>query len=71
MSTNNKRIILTQECLQIILNCNTNIGWKKIADHQFRLEILKSAINAHNKTKEEEREGKKLYRKRRAEMKEE
>ena len=33
-------------------------------DHQFRLEILKSAINAHNKMKEEEREGKKIYRKR-------
>ena len=33
-------------------------------DHQFYLEILKSAINAHNKMKEEEREGKKIYRKR-------
>ena len=79
MSINNKRIILTQECLRIIVNCNTNIGWKKITehltffmssmkasgyDHQFRLEILKSAINAHNKMKEEEREGKKIYRKR-------
>ena len=33
VSINNKRIILTQECLRIILNCNTNIGWKMIAEH--------------------------------------
>ena len=33
MSISNKRIILTQECLRIILNCNTHIGWKKIAEH--------------------------------------
>ena len=79
MSISNKRTILTQECLRIILNCNTNVGWEKIAehltffmarmqasgyDHQFRLEILKSAMNAHTKMKEEEKEGKKIYRKR-------
>lgn len=34
-------------------------------DHHFRLEILKSAINAYNKMKEEEEEnGKKIYRRR-------
>ena len=34
-------------------------------DHHFRLEILKSAINAYNKMKEEEKEnGKKIYRRR-------
>ena len=70
MSISNKRIILTQECLRIILNCNTHIGWKKLAehltffmsrmqasgyDHQFRLEILKSAMNAHDKIRLRER----------------
>ena len=79
MSISNKRIILTQECLRIILNCNTHIGWKKIAehltffmsrmqasgyDHQFRLEILKSAINAHDKITREECEWKKIYKRR-------
>ena len=58
---------------------NTHIGWKKIAEHltffmsrmqasgydrQFRLEILKSAINAHDKITREECEGKKIYRRR-------
>ena len=79
MSINSKRTILTQECLRILLNCNEHIGWDKIAehltffmsrmqvsgyDHKFRLEILKSALNAHNKIKEADKEGKKMYRKR-------
>ena len=35
-----------------------------IANTFMTIEILKSAINAHNKMKGEEREGKKIYRKR-------
>ena len=79
MSINSKRTILTQECLRILLNCNDKIGWNKIADHltffmlrmqasgydhEFRLEILKSALNAHGKIKETEKDGGKMYRKR-------
>ena len=79
MPINNKRMILTQQCLRILLNCHADIGSEKIAEHltffmlrmqasgydqQFRFEILKSAMNAHNKMKEKEKEGEKVHKKR-------
>ena len=69
MSWGSKRTILTQECLRIILNCSQDLQWKQIAEHlsiftqrmqlsgydkQFRYEIVKSAINAFMKMKENE-----------------
>ena len=67
MSLSSMRTILRQQCLRIMLNCNTHIGWEKISehlsfytarmqvsgyDHSLRLEIVKSAIGAYNKMKE-------------------
>ena len=73
-----KRTILTQECLRIILSCSQKLEWNQIAAHismftrrmqlsgyskRFRYEIVKSAIHASNKLKEDEREGKRpIYR---------
>ena len=69
ISLNSKRKILTQECLRIILNTSSELGWVVIAekltffmsrmqfagyDHQFRLEVLKSAIEAHRRMVEKE-----------------
>ena len=80
MSLSSKRTILTQQCLRIMLNCNTHIGWEKISehlsfytarmlasgyDHSLRLEIVSSAIGAYNKMKEADgKEEMLLYRKR-------
>ena len=80
MSLSSKRIILTQQCLKIMLNCNTHIGWKKISehlsfymarmqasgyDHSLRLEIVRSAIGAYDKMIEaDEKQERPLYRKR-------
>ena len=67
MSLSSKRTILMQQCLRIMLNCNTHIGWEKIYDHlsfytarmqvsgydhSLRLEKVKSALGAYNKMKE-------------------
>ena len=66
MSINNKRTILTQQCLRIILNCseeleeetkNKHMGFFMARmqasgyDHQFRLEVLKSAKHAFKNMK--------------------
>jgi len=80
ISINSKRSILTQQCLKIILNCNVNIGWGRISthlsffmlrmqisgyDHRFRLEVLKSAINAYEKLMQKnESNASKIYRRR-------
>ena len=67
MSLSSKRTILTQQCLRIMLNFNTHIGWETMSEHlsfytarmqvsgyghSLRLEIVKSAIGAYNKMKE-------------------
>ena len=67
LSLSSKRTILTQECLRIMMNCSTNIGWEVITEHlsffmarmqaaqydqSFRLQVLKSALNAYKKKKE-------------------
>ena len=68
----NKRMILTQECLRILMNCHDLIGWAKISEHltyfmarmqaagydkSFRFQVLKSAIHAYDSKQEEERRG--------------
>ena len=79
MSLSSKRTILTQQCLRIMLNCNTRIGWEKISeylsfymarmqvsgyDHSLRLEIVKPAIGVYNKMKEaDEKQERPLHRK--------
>ena len=77
MSIQSKRTILTQQCLRIMLNCNEkledNIKEKHLTyfmarmqasgyDHEFRLEVLKSAMKAYSKLKERENEGGLLHR---------
>ena len=79
MSINSKRTILTQQCLRIILNCseeledetkNQHLGFFMARlqasgyDHEFRLEVLKSAKHAFQKLKERERTGGQIHRER-------
>ena len=80
LSLSNKRKILTQQCLKIILNCSKDLQWSTIASHvtefvkrmqfsgyhqRFRYEIVKSALNAYQKIKTEVNEGiRPMYRKR-------
>ena len=77
MSIKSKRTILTQQCLRIMLNCSEELeitirnghltyfmarmqasGY----DHEFRLEVLKSAKKAYEKLKERENQGGMLHR---------
>ena len=79
ISINNKRTILTQQCLQVLLNCSEHLEEERRNehlsffmarmqssgyDHEFRLEVLKSALNAFEKKKEAEKDGKKMHRER-------
>ena len=78
LAMNSKRTILTQECLRVIMNCHELVGWEKVTEHldffmarmqasgydkEFRFQVLKSAIDAFESKKEEERSGRTpLYR---------
>ena len=78
MAWSAKRTILTQEALRIMLNCSRDLPWKIFAEHlthysarmqysgykqSFRVQVIKSAINAYEVLREEERNGKRpLYR---------
>ena len=69
MSIQSKRTILTQQCLRVMLNCSEHVD-ERIRndhlsyfmarmqssgyDHEFRLEVLKSAKRAYSKMKEKE-----------------
>ena len=80
ISIKTKRTILTQMCLQVMLNCsqylpeaikNEHLSFfiarmqASGYDHEFRLEVLKSAKAAYEKIKQERRnEGTKMYRER-------
>ena len=80
LSLNNKRTILTQECLRVMKNCHELIGTEETARHlsyfmarmqavgydqSFRLQVLKSAFKAYESKKtEEQRGGTPFYRKR-------
>ena len=80
LSFNSKRTILTQQCLQVLLNCSEHLDEERRNehisffmarmqssgyDHRFRLEILKSALNAFKQKKDEDKSGrKKMYRER-------
>ena len=72
LAMSSKRTILTQECLRVILNCHELVGWEKVTEHlnffmarmqaggydkEFRFQVLKSAIDAFESKKEEERDG--------------
>ena len=80
LSINSKRTILTQQCLQVLLNCSEHLDEERRNehlsffmarmqssgyDHRFRLEVLKSALNAFEQKKDEDKSGrKKMYRER-------
>ena len=79
ISMNSKRTILTQQCLRVILNCSKHLEEQTKNDHlsffmarmqasgydhAFRLEVLKSAKNAHDEMKRMETEGKPIHRER-------
>ena len=68
----NKRTILTQEVLRIILHCSNYIPWTNVCNHinkfmmkmqhsgykkEMRFHVVKSAINAYIKIREKERLG--------------
>ena len=72
LAMSSKRTILTQESLRVILNCHKLVGWEKVTEHlnffmarmqaggydkEFRFQVLKSAIDAFESKKEEERDG--------------
>ena len=79
ISIHSKRTILTQQCLRVLLNCSESLEETRRNehlsfymarlqssgyDHAFRLDILKSALNAYEKKKEAEKEGEKMHRER-------
>ena len=80
LSMSNKRTILTQECLRIMLNCSIHLDEQVAAGHlssymarmeaagydkAFRFQVLRSALNAFGKKLEAENTGiEPLYRKR-------
>ena len=70
LAIQSKRTILTQECLRVLKNCHEGVGWERISSHlsffmarmqasgydkEFRLQVLKSALNAFEEKKEESR----------------
>ena len=73
-----KRTVLTQEVLRVLLNCSRDLPWIITAghvstmmariqfsgyDHQFRYEVLNSALKAYDKLREAEVKGERpLYR---------
>ena len=79
ISMNRKRTILTQQCLRVLLNCSKYLEEESRKehlsffmarmqasgyDHAFRLEVLKSALNANDEMKNMEDEGKQMHRER-------
>ena len=79
ISINSKRTILTQQCLRVMLNCSKDLEEERRKehlsffmarmqssgyDHGFRLEILKSALKAYETMKNNESEGRMMYRER-------
>ena len=78
MAWSTKRTVLTQDALRIILNCSRELQWEIVAahlsyysarmqysgyGHQFRLEVIQSALKAYENLREDERQGKRpLYR---------
>ena len=75
---NQKRTVLTQEGIRRLKNCKIELNWEQKAKHlselmqkmknsgydeEFRLEILKSSINGHEKIMEDHKNGSKpMYR---------
>ena len=72
LAMSSKRTILTQECLRVIMNCHELVGWERVTEHlnffmarmqaggydkEFRYQVLKSALDAFEFKKEEERNG--------------
>ena len=79
MSIQSKRTILTQQCLRVMLNCSEHIDEETKNghlsyfmarmqssgyDHEFRLEVLKSAKIAYSRMKEKESQGEPMHRSR-------
>ena len=67
LPTSNKRTILTQEVLRIVLHCSNYIPWESVRNHinnfmmkmqysgynkAFRYHVVKSALNAYQKIRE-------------------
>ena len=83
MAWKQKRTILTQQCLKIMLNCSPDLPWQQTAQHiehfchrmqssgydrRMKYEVVKSAINAYRLMKKDDEEGlKPMYRGRRHE----
>lgn len=79
LSLEKKRVILTQQCLKIILNCSKDLPWDVAKQHmtefvkrmqfsgynkRFRFEIVNSAFNAYHAIEVQVRAGKRpMYRK--------
>ena len=79
MSTKQKRTILTQEMLRILLRCSPLLPWKNTVQHinkfmlrmqysghkrRFRTQIIKSAMNAYNQIKDKDKARERpMYRK--------
>ena len=78
MSWRVKRTVLTQEALRIMLNCSRDLPWQITSNHlskfsarmqfsgynhKFRVEVIRSALNAYNKLRNQETNGERpLYR---------
>ena len=79
MPLRDKRTVLTQEILRIILRCSPSLPWERVKDHvddymmrlqfsgysiQFREQVLRSALKAHKRIKEKvANDERPLYRK--------
>ena len=86
MPLRDKRVVLTQEILRIILRCSPSLPWENVKGHidnymmrlqfsgystQFRAQVLRSALKAHGKIKEKVANGERpLYRKKHWKQKE-
>ena len=72
LSINDKRRILTQQCLKVFLNCSTKLPWARVATHgsyfssrlqisgynaQLRYEIVRSAHKAYENIKKQAEDG--------------
>ena len=79
LSLEKKRVILTQQCLKILLNCSKDLPYNVVKQHmtefvkrlqfsgynkRFRFEVINSAINAYSEIEAQVRDGKRpMYRK--------
>ena len=75
---NTKRTVLTQEALMVMLNCSRDLPWDVTSghlsyfsarmqfsgyDHEFRYEVIRSAMSAYDKLRRAETKGERpLYR---------